>query len=176
MRATKSQRRSVARAAARTSGTKTRPTSSATFCVGARRAWASSTRRTIRATVPSAEPRVASTRTSPSRFSVAPITSSPGPFVTGSDSPVTIDSSKAERPWRTTPSTGTLSPGRTTTVSPARTSPTAVSTSTPSRTTHARAGLRSRRERSAFDARPRARASSAFPSVTKVTIADPVSK
>ena len=47
-------------------------------------------------------------------FMVAPITSSPWPLSTGIGSPVSIDSSTAEPPPTTTPSTGTFSPGRTT--------------------------------------------------------------
>ena len=57
----------------------------------------------------------------PDLLSVAPITPSPGPFSTGMLSPVSIDSSTAERPSTTTPSTGTLSPGRTRSRSPATT-------------------------------------------------------
>ena len=46
-------------------------------------------------------------------FIVPPIARAPGSFVTGIDSPVTIDSSTAPLPSVTTPSTGTRSPGRT---------------------------------------------------------------
>ena len=45
-------------------------------------------------------------------FSVPPVTRSPGAFSAGIGSPVTIDSSTALCPSRTTPSTGTFSPGR----------------------------------------------------------------
>ena len=58
------------------------------------------------------------------------MTSSPGPFSTGIDSPVNMASSTAERPSSTTPSTGIFSPGRTTTTSPARTDSTGTSSST----------------------------------------------
>ena len=44
---------------------------------------------------------------------VPPMTRASLSLVTGMDSPVTIDSSSAERPSSTTPSTGTFSPGRT---------------------------------------------------------------
>jgi len=44
---------------------------------------------------------------------VPPMIFAPVSFVTGIDSPVTIDSSNAERPSTMTPSTGTFSPGRT---------------------------------------------------------------
>ena len=49
----------------------------------------------------------------PVPLSVAPVTGSPGDFSTGIGSPVTIDSSTVLVPSRTTPSTGTFSPGRT---------------------------------------------------------------
>ena len=52
----------------------------------------------------------------PVLFRVAPMTSAPGLFSTGSDSPVIIDSSTALLPSSTFPSTGIFSPGRTTTV------------------------------------------------------------
>ena len=51
-------------------------------------------------------------------FSVAPITLSPARLVTGTGSPVSIDSSTALEPSTTTPSTGTFSPGRTRSTSP----------------------------------------------------------
>ena len=54
-------------------------------------------------------------------LSVAPVTGDPARLSTGSDSPVSIDSSTADAPERTTPSTGTLSPGRTRKTSPRRT-------------------------------------------------------
>ncbi len=56
---------------------------------------------------------------------------SPGFFSTGIDSPVSIDSSTAERPSITTPSTGIFSPGRTMTTSPTITSSTGMSCSDP---------------------------------------------
>jgi hypothetical protein len=49
----------------------------------------------------------------PVLFNVAPMTSSPFFLETGSDSPVSMDSSTAELPSTMTPSTGTFSPGRT---------------------------------------------------------------
>src|SRR3972149_6411390 len=57
-------------------------------------------------------------------FRVAPMTSSPAFLSTGMLSPVTIDSSRLEAPLRSTPSTGTFSPGRTSTRSPRPTPPT----------------------------------------------------
>ena len=56
---------------------------------------------------------VARKRKAPVWLIVAPMTVSPASFVTGSDSPVTIDSSMVERPSTISPSTGIFSPGRT---------------------------------------------------------------
>ena len=80
---------------------------------------------------------VARNRKAPVLLMVAPITVSPGPLVTGIDSPVTMDSSTDDRPLTTSPSTGTFSPGPTATMSPAMTSSTGMSASTPSRTMRA---------------------------------------
>ena len=55
------------------------------------------------------------------KLSVPPITFEPVCLVTGIDSPVTIDLSRAERPSTTSPSTGTFSPGRTRRWSPTTT-------------------------------------------------------
>jgi len=49
----------------------------------------------------------------PVPLTVPPVTLSPTDFSTGSGSPVIIDSSTLDRPSKTTPSTGTLSPGTT---------------------------------------------------------------
>src|SRR3546814_23642 len=65
-------------------------------------------------------------------FIVPPITASETVLVTGMDSPVTIDSSSAERPSSTTPSTGTFSPGRPRNLSPTPTRSSAISSSLPS--------------------------------------------
>jgi hypothetical protein len=65
------------------------------------------------------------------------MTSSPGPFSTGIDSPVSIDWSTLEAPSVTMPSTGTFSPGRTRTRSPAWTCSMGTSTSSPARRTRA---------------------------------------
>ncbi len=51
-------------------------------------------------------------------FTLPPNTIDPGAFSTGSDSPVSIDSSTADAPSTTSPSTGIRSPGRTTTTLP----------------------------------------------------------
>ena len=85
----------------------------------------------------SAPTRVAWTRSEPVPLTVAPVTSSPTPFSIGIGSPVTIDSSTDEWPSTTLPSTGILSPGRTSTTSPGSTDSMANSTTTPSRSTRA---------------------------------------
>ena len=54
---------------------------------------------------------VAAKRNDPLVFMVAPITSSPSRLVTGMDSPVIMDSSTADSPEMTRPSTGTLLAG-----------------------------------------------------------------
>jgi hypothetical protein len=132
--------------------------------------------RTICASVVSRPTRVARNRKVPVRFIVAPTTSEPGSFSTGIDSPVSIDSSTAERPSRITPSVGMRSPGRTTQTSSARSSAAGISTSRPSRTTRAVGGARSSSRRTASDVRRRARASSVRPSRISVTIMHAVSK
>ena len=90
---------------------------------------ASCTIRTIWAKTVSLPTLVAFILRRPILFSVAPITSSLGPLSTGMDSPVNMDSSTAEVPSTTMPSTGSFSPGRTTTRSPTSTSSTGISTS-----------------------------------------------
>ena len=97
---------------------------------------------------------------------VPPITRSPGCFSTGMDSPVSIDSSTALPPERTSPSTGSRSPGRTITTSPLATCSTGTSTSVPSsapRWTRAVLGCRATSERRAAEVRLLARASRALP-------------
>ena len=65
-------------------------------------------------------------------LSVAPMSLSPARLVTGSGSPVSIDSSRALLPSTTTPSTGTFSPGRTRSASPTCTWASGTSSSVPS--------------------------------------------
>ncbi len=77
-----------------TPGTKTLVTRSASSWMGTFEPWASSTRRMTCDRKVSAPTRVARTWTRPSLLIVAPMTASPGPFSTGTDSPVAIDSSK----------------------------------------------------------------------------------
>jgi len=109
-------------------------------------------------------------------FMVAPITSSPGPFSTGSGSPVSMDSSIADEPSTTTPSTATFSPGRTRTRSSWRTSATGTSTSAPSRSTRAVRGCRPISARMASPVWPFERASSMRPVRMSVMISAAESK
>ncbi len=92
-----------------------------------------------------------------------PVTASPTPFITGRDSPVSMDSSTSDPPSSMTPSTGMRPPGRTTTRSPTRTAEVGTSTSTPSRSTRAVGGARSISLRMASEAPARARISSQCP-------------
>ena len=109
---------------------------------------------------------VARTRTVPVVFTEAPMTSDPMPLCTGRLSPVTIDSSTSDSPSSTTPSTGILAPGRTSSRSPVTTSAVGTSTGRPSRMTTARGGANSSRARMASFAPPRARISNQWPSST----------
>jgi hypothetical protein len=93
--------------------------------------------RMIWASIVSLPTLVARKRKAPVWLMVAPITVSPARLVTGMGSPLTIDSSTDELPSTTSPSTGTFSPGRTTTRSPATTASIGMSASIPSRTTRA---------------------------------------
>ena len=113
-----SQKASVSSESTSTTGTNTEDTRSASFCTGALPVWASSTSRAIWARAVSEPIRVASTTSRPPALTLAPTTSSPGCFSTGTDSPVSRDSSTAEAPSTTTPSVATFSPGRTTKRSP----------------------------------------------------------
>ena len=105
--------------------------------IGALDPWASRTIRMIWASIVSRPTRVARNRNEPVLLMVAPMTGEPSAFSTGIDSPVTIDSSTADAPESTTPSTGIFSPGRTTTTSSITTFSTGISISVPSRITRA---------------------------------------
>ena len=132
---------------------------SARRCTGALRFWASSTRRTIPARTVPRPTAVARTSSVPEQLRVAPTTVSPAAFSTGRDSPVSIDSSAAEAPAQTTPSTGIFSPGRTRTRSPTWTCPTGIRTSVSPTTTDASRAARARSRPTADSARLRAAAS-----------------
>ena len=102
--------------------------------------------------------RVASTTRLPVPFIVAPVTGSPSVFSTGTGSPEIMLSSIEDRPSRTTPSTGTLSPGRTRSRSPTCTSSSGISSSEPSsRMTRAVLAAISSSARIAFPVPSRAR-------------------
>ena len=111
----------VATATTMTAGTNTPLILSAIFSMGALELVASSTRRMMPAKVVSAPTRSARMVNQPDPFTVAPVTALPGPFSTGTLSPVTTDSSTTPTPSSTVPSTGTASPARTTRTSPGRT-------------------------------------------------------
>ena len=164
----------VTTAIARTAGTKTPEIRSASFWIGGLDAWACSTSRTIWASAVSLPTAVAFISKAPSPLDVPPSTRSPGDFSTGIDSPVIIDSSTAERPDATTPSTGTESPGLTRRSAPGTTSASGTSrsarfglwTSTGGRSS----GARSSRARMAAEVLPRARVSRYRPRRTSVRI------
>ena len=107
---------------------------------------------------------------------VAPITRSPTSLVTGSDSPVIIDSSSVERPAITSPSTGTFSPGRTTTTSPGTTFFDRTSCSAPWRITRAVLACSPISLRIASPVPALARTSSSRPSRIRVRITPTASK
>jgi len=75
---------------------------------------------------------VTRTRRLPDPLSVPAITGAPCALVTGWDSPVIIASFTSDSPSCTTPSAGTLPPGRTSTTSPSRSAETAISSVAPS--------------------------------------------
>ena len=104
-----------------TAGTNQPETWSASRWIGARERCAAATICTICASTVSRPTFSARIIKVPVWLSVPPITFSPGSFVTGIDSPVTMDSSIAERPSISSPSTGIFSPGRTRSLSPTTT-------------------------------------------------------
>ncbi|OQA09081.1 MAG: hypothetical protein BWY65_01248 [Firmicutes bacterium ADurb.Bin373] len=138
--------------------------------IGAFDPWASSTTLMIRARAVSLPTLVASNLNVPSLLIVAPVTSSPAFLSAGKLSPVSMDSSTVEYPSLTTPSTGILSPGRTTIRSPISTSSTGISISWPFLITRACLGCRPTSFLIASDVRPLAIASRVFPSRTRVMI------
>ncbi len=110
-----------------TIGTNTPEMRSASFWIGGLEACACSTSRAICASAVRLPTAVAAMSIAPSTFRVPPMSVSPGPFSTGSDSPVTMDSSTDAWPARTLPSTGIASPGLTRSRSPTATSERATS-------------------------------------------------
>ena len=115
-----------------TTGTKTPEMRSASRWTGALPDCASVTSRAIWASAVSEPIRVARTTRRPPALTVAPATASPTPFSTGTDSPVSSDSSIAERPSSTMPSVAIFSPGRTTNRSPTASCSIGIRRSSPS--------------------------------------------
>ena len=155
---------SVTVAMTMTAGTNQAAITSASRAMGGLDPCACSTRRTICASAVSLPTLVARNVNEPVVFMVAPMTSSPGCLPTGIGSPVSMLSSTGDTPSSTTPSTGTFSPGRTTTRSPTSTWATGTSVSEPPRTTRAVLGCRPMRALMAAPVCPLARASSSRPS------------
>ena len=153
-----------------TTGTKMPLTRSASLAMGAFEFAASSTSRIICASVVSAPTLVARNLNQPVLLMVAATTRSPGCFSTGMLSPVMADSSIAVLPSTSSPSTGTLWPGRTTIRSPTATCSTGTSVSTPSRSTTAVFGARSISFVIASEVLPLERVSKNLPSVISVRI------
>ena len=122
----------VTMAATMTAGVNHAEMASAMRAMGALRPCASRTMRTICCSAVSAPTRVARNEKAPVVFIVAPYTADPAVLSTGIDSPVSIDSSTADAPAITSPSTGSRSPGRTITMSPRSTSRVGTSSSMPS--------------------------------------------
>ena len=130
----------------------------------------------MRASVVSAPTRSARITRLPDLASVPPVNESPGAFSTGSGSPVIMLSSTVALPSITTPSTGTLSPGRTRRRSPGRTSSNGTSASPPSPNRRAVFGARSMRARMASPVRSRAAVSITCPTSTSTRITAAASK
>ena len=100
----------------------------------------------------------------------------PACFSTGMLSPVSADSSTADAPSSTTPSTGTLSPALTMSTSPGCTSAAGMMCSVPLRSTVAVLGARSMSFVIASEVLPLARASMVLPMVMSVRIVPADSK
>ena len=105
------QPRKVAAATSSTIGTNTPLTRSARRSIGAFWVRASSTTCWRRARTDSVATARTSTTRTPSPLRVPPMTRLPGPCSTGRGSPVNIDSSTADQPSTTSPSSGIVSPG-----------------------------------------------------------------
>ena len=160
--------RKVTRPPTRATRTSQNAARSASRWPGALEFWASWTIATICARAVSRPTLVARTRSDPVVFTDAPMTSEPAVTATGTDSPVTIDSSISETPSSTTPSTGTFAPGRTSSRSPTTTSAVSTSTQSSPRCTSAFGGASSSKVRIASFAPPRARISNQCPRSTNV--------
>ncbi len=160
-----------------TAGTNQPETWSAIRWIGARLRWASATICTMRDRSVSAPTLSARITNEPVWLIEPAMTLEPVSLVTGMDSPVTSDSSMAARPSRTSPSTGTFSPGRTLRRSPTWMRSSVTSSSAPSSLTRrAVLGARFRRALIAPLVRSRARNSSTWPSRTRTVITAAASK
>ena len=156
---------------ATTVGTKIDDTRSARPWIGARERRAPATISTICASTVSAPTCVARIESVPFLLIVPPVTRSPAVFSTGTGSPVIMLSSIDERPSITSPSTATLSPGRTRNRSPATMFSSGASYSVPSGSIRrAVLGARSMSARIASPVRSRARNSSTCPTKTSATM------
>ena len=169
-------RANVSAAMTTTIGTNTADTRSARRWMGAFDPCASATSRTIPASSVVLPTPVASQRNIPSWFNVPANSCAPDAFGTARLSPVSMLSSTLERPSRTTPSTGTLSPARMTRWSPMTTAESGSSTRAPSRSTRAIFGCSLSKPSSAAEVPALARASSNLPRSTSVITAAPASK
>ncbi len=171
------QKLKVTRAKTIMVGTKTAATWSASRWMGALEPWAWRTSLTIWARAVSTPTPVARTLSNPCWLTVAPNTLAPVALSIGMDSPVSIASSTAEAPDTTTPSTGSRSPGLTTTTWPDRTVLAGRSRTWPSSpSTWASLGARSMSLRMAAEVWPLARTSKSLPSLIRVMITALVSK
>ncbi len=112
---------------------------------------------------------VTRTRSEPCSFTVPPITSDFGPFPTGRDSPVIIASLTLDSPSATSPSAGTLAPGRTSTKSPFRRAATGTTSVRSSAMRSATSGMSLASSWSAPRAAPIARISIQWPKSITVT-------
>ena len=166
----------VSRAISSTAGTNTALTRSTSFWIGALAAWASSTRRMIRASTVSPPNAVVRTISRPSPLIAPPVTRSPGALATGRLSPLISASSAWLWPSSTSPSTGKRSPGRTTTRSSRRRAAIATSSSRPSTRRVARSGRSASRARMAALVWRLARLSRYLPSSTRAMTTAEASK
>ena len=146
-----------------TTGTNTCEIRSASFCTGAFFACASLTNFAICASVVSAPTLVARTTSRPEEFMVAPVTTLSFVTSTGTDSPVSMDSSTAEWPSTTTPSVAIFSPGLTTNISPTASLLIGIRCVAPSTSTETSFAPMSNNARNASELRPFARVSNHRP-------------
>ena len=121
----------TAAAAASTAPTNQAAARSASRATAGFSAWARSSRRRMEASTVSSPTRSMRTTRGLSVLRAPPMTRAPGATGRGMRSPVSSDSSTALSPSSTTPSAGTVSPGRTRTRSPGASSATATVSSAP---------------------------------------------